>query len=272
MNPSNDPARAHVRGQRRPDRTAARRAPPTRASATRHSKVGDRGRDVKTAQKYLTRAGIRTTADGVYGRATAAQGQALRARRGPEGRRQALAARRKVLKAPRRGDDERRATTSAAATAARAPARRPRAPTATEATMSVGRQDRDRSGDAPQEVKDAIAAANKITDKPYRYGGGHGDFEDSGYDCSGAVSYALHGGGPARPAARLERPDELGRVRRGRVDHRLRQRQPRLHRHRRPALRHLGRGRGGPALARGAALRRAATRSATPRGCSLRRA
>jgi cell wall-associated NlpC family hydrolase len=48
---------------------------------------------------------------------------------------------------------------------------------------------------APDEVKQAIAAANKITDKPYKYGGGHGDFEDSGYDCSGAVSYALHGAG-----------------------------------------------------------------------------
>jgi cell wall-associated NlpC family hydrolase len=48
---------------------------------------------------------------------------------------------------------------------------------------------------APQEVKDAIAAANRITTKPYRYGGGHGKWEDSGYDCSGSVSYALHGGG-----------------------------------------------------------------------------
>ena len=46
---------------------------------------------------------------------------------------------------------------------------------------------------APQPVKDAIEAANRITDKPYRYGGGHGKWEDSGYDCSGAVSYALHG-------------------------------------------------------------------------------
>jgi hypothetical protein len=49
--------------------------------------------------------------------------------------------------------------------------------------------------DAPQEVKDVIDAANRITTKPYRYGGGHGKWEDSGYDCSGAVSYALHGGG-----------------------------------------------------------------------------
>ena len=49
--------------------------------------------------------------------------------------------------------------------------------------------------DAPQEVQDVIAAANKIRNKPYVYGGGHGSFKDKGYDCSGAVSYALHGGG-----------------------------------------------------------------------------
>lgn len=49
--------------------------------------------------------------------------------------------------------------------------------------------------DAPQAVKDAIAAANAISDMPYLWGGGHGSFESSGYDCSGAVSYALHGGG-----------------------------------------------------------------------------
>jgi hypothetical protein len=27
------------------------------------------------------------------------------------------------------------------------------------------------------------------------YGGGHGSFQSAGYDCSGSVSYALHGGG-----------------------------------------------------------------------------
>jgi hypothetical protein len=40
-----------------------------------------------------------------------------------------------------------------------------------------------------------IAAANRIARHPYRYGGGHRSFEDSGYDCSGSVSYALHGAG-----------------------------------------------------------------------------
>ena len=48
---------------------------------------------------------------------------------------------------------------------------------------------------APAPVKNAIYAANRITKKPYRYGGGHRRFRDRGYDCSGAVSYALHGGG-----------------------------------------------------------------------------
>jgi hypothetical protein len=38
-----------------------------------------------------------------------------------------------------------------------------------------------------------IAAANAIVGKPYRYGGGHGKWEDTGYDCSGSESYALHG-------------------------------------------------------------------------------
>jgi cell wall-associated NlpC family hydrolase len=47
---------------------------------------------------------------------------------------------------------------------------------------------------APPEVAAVIEAGNRIADKPYRYGGGHGRWKDSGYDCSGSVSYALHGG------------------------------------------------------------------------------
>ena len=48
--------------------------------------------------------------------------------------------------------------------------------------------------DAPATVKRVIAAANRIRTKPYVWGGGHGRWWDGGYDCSGAVSYALHGG------------------------------------------------------------------------------
>jgi opacity protein-like surface antigen len=48
---------------------------------------------------------------------------------------------------------------------------------------------------APSNVKRAIWAANELHAKPYRYGGGHRSFDDSGYDCSGTVSYALAGAG-----------------------------------------------------------------------------
>ncbi|MGK2938950.1 MAG: hypothetical protein ACSLFR_14275 [Solirubrobacteraceae bacterium] len=47
---------------------------------------------------------------------------------------------------------------------------------------------------APDEVKEAIWAANEIVGKPYIYGGGHRSFKSRGYDCSGTVSYALNGG------------------------------------------------------------------------------
>jgi hypothetical protein len=48
---------------------------------------------------------------------------------------------------------------------------------------------------APPAVKAAIAAANSITATPYVWGGGHGSFYSYGYDCSGAVSFALFGAG-----------------------------------------------------------------------------
>ena len=50
--------------------------------------------------------------------------------------------------------------------------------------------------DAPPEVAAIIEAGNKIATLPYVYGGGHNArFSGRGYDCSGSVSYALHGGG-----------------------------------------------------------------------------
>jgi len=47
---------------------------------------------------------------------------------------------------------------------------------------------------APARVKRVIKYANRIRNKPYVYGGGHASFHSKGYDCSGAVSYALRGG------------------------------------------------------------------------------
>jgi peptidoglycan hydrolase-like protein with peptidoglycan-binding domain len=50
-------------------------------------------------------------------------------------------------------------------------------------------------GGSSSVVQRVIAAGNAIATKPYIYGGGHGSFDAPGYDCSGSVSYALHGGG-----------------------------------------------------------------------------
>ena len=71
----------------------------------------------------------------------------------------------------------------------------PPPPPPEEATLVDGRVIAPAS--APRRVKRVIEAANRLVEKPYIYGGGHKRFSsllDRGYDCSGAVSYALYGG------------------------------------------------------------------------------
>jgi peptidoglycan hydrolase-like protein with peptidoglycan-binding domain len=51
-----------------------------------------------------------------------------------------------------------------------------------------------------------VAAGNRIARTPYVYGGGHGSFSASGYDCSGSVSYVLHAMG------RLDTPEDSGQL------------------------------------------------------------
>jgi hypothetical protein len=48
---------------------------------------------------------------------------------------------------------------------------------------------------APRAVRRLIWTANRLVGLPYKWGGGHSDFSDNSYDCSGAVSYALHAAG-----------------------------------------------------------------------------
>jgi cell wall-associated NlpC family hydrolase len=48
---------------------------------------------------------------------------------------------------------------------------------------------------APQAVVQAIQAANEIAHLPYIWGGGHGTYEDNGYDCSGSLSFILASAG-----------------------------------------------------------------------------
>jgi cell wall-associated NlpC family hydrolase len=55
---------------------------------------------------------------------------------------------------------------------------------------------------APAAVQEVIWAGNQIIGLPYIFGGGHASFESPGYDCSGTVSFALHG------AALLPAPED----------------------------------------------------------------
>ncbi len=104
---------------------------------------------------------------------------------------------------------------------------------------------------APPRVVAVIEAANKIRTKPYIWGGGHGRWWDKGYDCSGSVSFALHGGEFLDKPAALRPDGKVGPPRRRPLDHRLRQRRPRLRGDRRSAAGYFGRRRwrNRPALA-----------------------
>jgi Putative peptidoglycan binding domain len=149
---------------------------------------GMHGRDVKVLQRYLTTVGIDTTVDGSFGPVTTThvkrweRSASLR----PDGRLSrpnAAALKAQVVE----GVSALQGTNGGGAPV-------PVAPPTGKATLGANGL-AVAPADAPLQVQAVIAAANRIVGKPYRYGGGHGKWEDSGYDCSGSVSYALHGGG-----------------------------------------------------------------------------
>jgi peptidoglycan hydrolase-like protein with peptidoglycan-binding domain len=146
---------------------------------SRTLRMGSSGSDVKTLQRYLTRVGHRTSADGQFGRGTKRSVKRFEreTRKRADGvvtRRDARFLKRQVSSA----QAEPQTTVPATGRATLGPDGLAVAPV-----------------DAPEAVKAIIAAGNEIADKPYKYGGGHGKWNDSGYDCSGSVSYALHGAG-----------------------------------------------------------------------------
>jgi hypothetical protein len=147
--------------------------------------TGSQGHDVRVLQSWLTRMGFTTTIDGEFGRNTR-----WNLRRFEQAKRLPING---VLT---RSDARtmRRAMAAHYSFAADDPPTTQIA-AGEKATMAADGLHAVAPADAPQEVQDAIAAANKIVGRPYKYGGGHGRWEDSGYDCSGSVSYALHGAG-----------------------------------------------------------------------------
>jgi peptidoglycan hydrolase-like protein with peptidoglycan-binding domain len=148
--------------------------------ATRTLQVGSSGSDVRALQRYLDQTGYDTTADGAFGPAT---------------RRSVMAFERtEQRRVNGRASRAEQRTVRARATAA-AP-EEPSAPTApTEKAYLTSSGLAVAPASAPDEVKAIIEAGNAIATKPYKYGGGHSRWNDTGYDCSGSVSYVLHAAG-----------------------------------------------------------------------------
>ena len=150
-----------------------------RTFGKRALKTGMEGRDVRVLQDFLTRAGFTTTVDGQFGRGTARRVRSWE-----------RSAERRVDGRVSRPDARALRTTVESSSA-------PVAPVAPATGKAIVGDDglAVAPADAPPQVQAIIAAGNKIASKPYKYGGGHGKWEDSGYDCSGSLSYAFHGAG-----------------------------------------------------------------------------
>ena len=164
--------------------SAAEAAAAKRTFGQRALQMGMKGRDVRVLQDFLTRAGFTTTVDGQFGRGTARRVKSWERR-----------AERRVDGRVSRPDARALRTTVESSTA-------PAAPVAPPTGKAIVGDDglAVAPADAPPQVQAIIAAGNKIASKPYKYGGGHGKWEDSGYDCSGSLSYAFHGAGMLKTA------------------------------------------------------------------------
>jgi peptidoglycan hydrolase-like protein with peptidoglycan-binding domain len=162
-----------------------------RSTSTSSQHLGDRiplrkgmsGHDVKVLQDFLERAGFDTSIDGEYGTGTVKSVKQFETdqQRTVDGVIDAGDI--DLLRSLVDGDDTTASATTPAATTPGSKA------TVGADGLAVA------PADAPDAVKAFIAAGNAIAKKPYIYGGGHGKWEDKGYDCSGSVSYALHAAG-----------------------------------------------------------------------------
>jgi peptidoglycan hydrolase-like protein with peptidoglycan-binding domain len=141
-------------------------------------RAGMSGHDVRVLQDFLTRDGLPTTIDGQFGPGTLRN--VIKFQRTAHMRANGVVSYtvQRALRLAVAGKGRSVASTAPGA----------KAVLNSNGTVSA-------PAGAPAAVRNAIAAANKIAFTPYVFGGGHGSFSSSGYDCSGSVSYALHGGG-----------------------------------------------------------------------------
>ena len=157
---------------------------------------GLRGHDIRVLQAALTRVGHAVRGDAEFGAQTRAAVRALEREQGrrPDG--VMTRTEQRLLHATAHSETANPQTAAPPESAAPAPLQPAGVPvTSAEAVARVGSDGlASIPVDAPQPVKDVIAAGNRIAAAPYRYGGGHGSFDDSAYDCSGSVSFALRGG------------------------------------------------------------------------------
>ena len=146
--------------------------------ATRTLRQGSSGSDVRGLQRYLDQAGYDTTADGQFGPATRRSVMSFES------------AEHRTVNGSASRAEQRMVRARASAAGGDEPSD---APTEKAYIGSDGLAVAPSS--APDEVQAIIAAGNAIARKPYKYGGGHARWNDSGYDCSGSVSYVLHAAG-----------------------------------------------------------------------------
>jgi peptidoglycan hydrolase-like protein with peptidoglycan-binding domain len=170
--------------------TAATRSKSRSRSRGRAKSLGDRvpvkrgmhGHDIRVLQDLLGDAGYDVVVDGEFGSRTFKAVQAFEA------------AHQRPVDGLMDADDITTLRTVAAAGPAVAPATAPAVNSGPQATVGADGLAVAPAG-APPQVQAIIAAGNQIASKPYKYGGGHGNWNDTGYDCSGSVSFALHGAG-----------------------------------------------------------------------------
>jgi cell wall-associated NlpC family hydrolase len=167
---------------------------PAGASAAQYGsrtlRLGSHGADVKLLQRYVSEAGHRAARDGEFGKRTR---RALRATEHDLELRADGVATAREQRAIRRAVQD----FGAGGAAYVAPPPPTKVVPGAKGTVSPDGYAVPPAS-APEVVKSVIAAGNAIAKTPYKWGGGHASWNDTGYDCSGSVSYALHGGGLLR--------------------------------------------------------------------------